>query len=112
MSTVDLSVSVGRLRLANPVMVASGTFGFGSEYAGLVDVNALGAIVTKGISILPTRGNPAPRTIETPSGMLNSIGLQNPGFEAFVRDKIPFLIKIMQSWPVCWISWTVWTPWR
>jgi dihydroorotate dehydrogenase (NAD+) catalytic subunit len=91
MSTVDLEVSIGRLTLRNPVMVASGTFGYGSEYAGLVDVNALGAIVTKGISLRPTDGNPAPRTVETPSGLLNAIGLQNPGFEVFARDKMPYL---------------------
>jgi len=94
MSTVDLTVSIGRLELKNPVMVASGTFGYGSEYAGLVDVNALGAIVTKGISLAPTDGNPAPRTVETPSGMLNAIGLQNPGLDVFVKEKLPFLRKL------------------
>jgi dihydroorotate dehydrogenase (NAD+) catalytic subunit len=94
MSTVDLEVSIGRLTLENPVMVASGTFGYGSEYAGFVDVNALGAVVTKGISIAPTDGNPAPRTVETPSGMLNAIGLQNPGFEVFEKEKMPFLRKL------------------
>ena len=94
MSTVDLAVSIGRLKLDNPVMVASGTFGYGSEYAGLVDVDALGAVVTKGISLEPTTGNPAPRTVETPSGMLNAIGLQNPGLDVFVKEKMPFLRKL------------------
>ena len=94
MSTVDLAVSIGRLKLENPVMVASGTFGYGSEYSGFIDVNALGAVVTKGISLAPTTGNPAPRTVETPSGMLNAIGLQNPGLDVFVREKMPFLRKL------------------
>ena len=94
MSTVNLTVSIGRLELQNPVMVASGTFGYGSEYAGFIDVNALGAIVTKGISLAPTAGNPAPRTVETPSGMLNAIGLQNPGLDVFVQEKMPFLRKL------------------
>jgi len=94
MSAVDLTVSIGRLELENPVMVASGTFGYGSEYAGLVDVDALGAVVTKGISLAPTDGNPAPRTVETPSGMLNAIGLQNPGLDVFVKEKMPFLRKL------------------
>jgi dihydroorotate dehydrogenase (NAD+) catalytic subunit len=94
MSTVDLAVSIGRLKLQNPVMVASGTFGYGSEYAGFIDVGALGAVVTKGISLQPTTGNPAPRTVETPPGMLNAIGLQNPGLDVFVRDKMPFLRKL------------------
>jgi dihydroorotate dehydrogenase (NAD+) catalytic subunit len=94
MSTVDLTVSIGRLNLENPVMVASGTFGYGSEYAGFIDVSALGAIVTKGISLAPTAGNPAPRTVETPSGMLNAIGLQNPGLDVFVQEKMPFLRKL------------------
>jgi dihydroorotate dehydrogenase (NAD+) catalytic subunit len=94
MSTVDLTVSIGRLELKNPVMAASGTFGYGSEYSGFVDVNALGAIVTKGISLAPTDGNPAPRTVETPSGMLNAIGLQNPGLDVFVKEKLPFLRKL------------------
>jgi dihydroorotate dehydrogenase (NAD+) catalytic subunit len=94
MSKVDLAVSVGRLKLDNPVMVASGTFGYGSEYAGFVDVDALGAVVTKGISLAPTKGNPAPRTVETPAGMLNAIGLQNPGLDVFVKEKMPFLREL------------------
>ena len=94
MSTVDLAVSIGRLKLENPVMVASGTFGYASEYAGFIDVDALGAVVTKGISLQPSPGNPAPRTVETPAGMLNAIGLQNPGLEVFIKEKMPFLRKL------------------
>ena len=90
-TTVDMAVAIGRLRLANPVMVASGTFGYGEEYASLVDVDSLGALVTKGVSLLPRQGNPAPRIAETPSGMLNSIGLQNPGIDFFIQEKLPWL---------------------
>jgi len=90
---VDLSVQVGALRLANPVITASGTFGYGVEFAHLVDLNRLGGIVTKGLSIQPMEGAPAPRLHETPSGMLNAIGLQNIGVEAFIRDKLPLLKK-------------------
>jgi len=72
-------------------MIASGTFGYGEEYSSLIDINMLGAIVTKGISLEPSPGNPPPRIIETPSGMLNAIGLQNIGFESFVSDKMPLL---------------------
>ncbi len=91
MSGPDMAVRLGRLRLANPVLVASGTFGFGREYAGLMDTAALGAIVTKGISLEPRAGNPAPRTAETPCGMINAVGLQNPGLEGFLADKLPWL---------------------
>ena len=86
-----MAVTIGRLRLANPIIVASGTFGYGEEYASLVDVDSLGALVTKGVSLLPRQGNPAPRIAETPSGMLNSIGLQNPGIEVFIQEKLPWL---------------------
>ncbi len=89
--SVDLSVQLGKLRLPNPVMVASGTFGYGEEYHRLYDVNKLGAIVTKSISLKPRPGNPAPRIYETASGMLNSIGLQNVGLQAFIEKKLPFL---------------------
>lgn len=88
---VDLSVNIGPLRLKNPVMTASGTFGYGEEYAEFVDLNRLGAIVVKGLSLKPKEGNPPPRIIETPSGMLNSIGLQNIGVERFIEEKLPFL---------------------
>jgi dihydroorotate dehydrogenase (NAD+) catalytic subunit len=72
-------------------MVASGTFGYGQEYSSLIDNSLLGALVTKGISLLPSSGNPEPRIVETPSGMLNAIGLQNVGFEAFINEKMPLL---------------------
>lgn len=77
--------------MKNPVMVASGTFGYGPEYADLVDLDRLGAIVVKGISLKPVTGNPPPRTAETVGGLINAIGLQNPGIEGFVRDYLPFL---------------------
>jgi dihydroorotate dehydrogenase (NAD+) catalytic subunit len=88
---VDTVVSVGSLRLKNPVMVASGTFGYGDECSGLVDVGKLGAIVTKSLSRKPRDGNPAVRIVETASGMLNSIGLANIGVQRFIDEKIPFL---------------------
>ncbi len=72
-------------------MAASGTFGYGQEYASLIDNSVLGALITKGISLLPSAGNPVPRIIETPSGMLNAIGLQNVGFEVFIAEKMPLL---------------------
>ncbi len=86
---IDMSVQVGPLRLANPVLVASGTFGFGEEYTEVVDVSRLGALVTKAVTLEPRAGNPAPRIWETACGMLNAIGLQNPGVEAFVTDILP-----------------------
>jgi dihydroorotate dehydrogenase (NAD+) catalytic subunit len=88
---MNLSVKIGALVLKNPVMVASGTFGYGGEYSSLIDINMLGAVVTKGISLEPSPGNPPPRIVETPSGMLNAIGLQNVGFQSFVTDKMPLL---------------------
>lgn len=87
----DLSVRIGPLTLANPVGVASGTFGYGEEYAALLDLDALGAVYTKAVTVEPRAGNPAPRLAETPCGMLNSIGLANPGLVAFIRDKLPAL---------------------
>jgi dihydroorotate dehydrogenase (NAD+) catalytic subunit len=90
---VDLSVQVGALRLANPIIAASGTFGYGLEFAHLVDLNRLGGFVTKGISLQPIEGAPPPRLCDTPSGMLNAVGLQNVGVEVFVRDKLPLLRK-------------------
>ena len=80
--------------MQNPVMVASGTFGYGQEYHRLYDVNKLGAIVTKSISLRPRPGNPTPRIYETPSGMINAIGLQNVGVDAFIREKMPFLKRL------------------
>jgi dihydroorotate dehydrogenase (NAD+) catalytic subunit len=91
---VDLSVQVGGLRLKNPVIAASGTFGFGSEYGQLYDVSCLGAICTKGLTLRPRRGNPPPRLWETPCGLLNSIGLENPGVEAFVEEELPRMRRL------------------
>jgi dihydroorotate dehydrogenase (NAD+) catalytic subunit len=90
----DLSVSLAGLRLKNPVMTASGTFGYGKEYADFINLNALGALITKGISLKPMAGNPPPRICETPSGMLNTIGLQNVGVKNFLKDKLPFLSRL------------------
>jgi len=86
----DLSVEIGSLKMRNPVTVASGTFGYGPEYAGLIDINRLGAMTVKGISPEPVSGNPTPRIVEVPCGMINAIGLQNPGMEAFCKDYLPF----------------------
>jgi dihydroorotate dehydrogenase (NAD+) catalytic subunit len=88
-----LSVHIGRLRLANPVLVASGTFGYAEEFKEFVDLRKLGAIVTKTITIKARPGNFPPRTCETPAGMLNSIGLENPGLEIFLKEKLPILRK-------------------
>ncbi|HYL11092.1 MAG TPA: dihydroorotate dehydrogenase [Candidatus Acidoferrales bacterium] len=88
---VDLSVEIGALRLHNPVLAASGTFGYGIEFAHLGDLNRLGGIVVKGLSREPMEGSPAPRICETPSGMLNAVGLQNIGVRAFVAEKLPAL---------------------
>lgn len=88
---VDLSVNIGALRLRNPILAASGTFGYGVEFAHLVNLNKIGGFVTKGLSLEPIQGSPAPRLCETPSGMLNAVGLQNVGVRAFVAEKIPVL---------------------
>lgn len=90
----DLSITLAGLKLKNPVMTASGTFGYGNEYADFFNLNALGALVTKGISLKPMAGNPPPRICETPAGMLNAIGLQNVGVKNFIQDKLPFLSKL------------------
>jgi len=87
----DMSVAIGELRLRNPVMTASGTFGYGREFESLVDLNRLGAIIVKGISLEPRSGNPPPRIIETACGMLNAIGLENVGVERFITEKLPYL---------------------
>jgi dihydroorotate dehydrogenase (NAD+) catalytic subunit len=87
----DLRLRIGRLELANPVGLASGTFGYGTEYEELVDVDAVGALYTKAVTLAPRPGNQVPRIVETPSGMLNSIGLANPGVEAFIADRLPTL---------------------
>ncbi len=87
----SLAVEIAGIKFKNPVMPASGTFGYGQEYASYLDLNQLGAVVTKGLSLHPKAGNNTPRTCETVSGMLNAIGLQNVGVDAFIRDKLPFL---------------------
>ncbi len=87
----DVSVKIGSLVLPNPVGVASGTFGYGQEYRELVDIDALGALYTKAVSVDPRVGNKPPRLVETPSGLINSIGLANPGLAVFLNEKIPYL---------------------
>jgi len=94
MSKVDLSVNFCGMHLKNPVLLASGTIGYGNEIAQFTDINNLGGIVTKSLSLKPRKGNPPPRIIETSSGMLNAIGLANVGVEAFIKDKIPFLKEL------------------
>jgi len=90
-SRVDTAVDVGAVRLPNPVIAASGTFGYGTEFAGLVELAAVGAIAVKGLSLAPYGGKPAPRLVESPGGMLNAIGLQNVGVEAFLGERLPAL---------------------
>ena len=91
---MNLSVKIGTLTLQNPVTVASGTFGYGVEYAPLIDLNQLGAVVVKGIRLEPVRGNPTPRTVEVTSGLINAIGLQGPGVDGFIRKYWPFLKEL------------------
>ena len=91
---LNLSVKIGSLDLKNPVMVASGTFGYAREFEDFVDLKKLGAIVTKTITVKARQGNLTPRTCETPAGMLNSIGLENPGIDRFLQEKLPFLQKL------------------
>lgn len=86
-----MQVKIGGLKLKNPVLTASGTFGYGLEYSQFIDLNLLGGIIVKGLSLKPRQGNPPPRIYETPCGMINSIGLQNIGFSAFVKEKLPVL---------------------
>jgi dihydroorotate dehydrogenase (NAD+) catalytic subunit len=91
---MNLSVKIGALTLQNPVTVASGTFGYGVEYAQLIDLNQLGAVVVKGIRLEPVRGNLTPRTVEVTSGLINAIGLQGPGVDGFIRKYWPFLKEL------------------
>jgi dihydroorotate dehydrogenase (NAD+) catalytic subunit len=91
---VNTQVQIGNLKLKNPVIVASGTFGYAKEFSSYLNLKKLGAIITKTITLKPTRGNPPPRVIETASGMLNAIGLQNEGVNQFIKEKMPFLKKI------------------
>jgi len=91
----NMSVNIGGIALKNPVMTASGTFGYAREFAHYIDLNRLGAIVVKGLSLNPSKGNLPPRIVETPCGMLNAIGLENVGIEAFIEEKLPFLKEIL-----------------
>ena len=90
MSKPNLAVNIGGVQMKNPVTTASGTFGFGQEYSPFIDINQLGAVVVKGTTMLPKDGNPTPRIVETPAGILNSIGLQNPGVEYVVSHYVPY----------------------
>lgn len=90
----QMRVDIGGIEIKNPVMTASGTFGYASEFKDLIDLNRLGAIVVKGLSLEPSMGNPPPRIVETPCGMLNAIGLENVGLAAFVKEKLPFLRRL------------------
>ena len=90
MEDCDLTVRIGKMNLKNPVVVSSGTFGFGEEFEDFFDLNRLGAIIPKGISLKPMAGNPPPRIFETEGGIINSIGLQNPGFREFIKNKLPY----------------------
>jgi len=94
MNEINLKVKIGNLELKNPVLVASGTFGYGTESADFFDLNQLGGIITKSLSLRPKKGNPPQRIAETPSGMLNAIGLANVGVEKFIEEKLPLLKKI------------------
>lgn len=103
MTAPDLSISIGGLKLKNPVLLASGTVGYGNEIAEFTDLSKLGGIVTKSLSLKPRKGNPPQRICETPSGMLNAIGLANVGVEVFVKEKIPFL-KNLNTAIICNIA--------
>ncbi len=92
-SKPDLSVDFAGIKFKNPVLTASGTFGYGEEFAEFVDLNKLGGVIVKGISLKAIKGNPPPRIWETPSGMLNAIGLENPGVDVFLGEKLPYLRK-------------------
>ena len=90
----DMRVNIGGIELKNPVMTASGTFGYAREFEHLIDLNRLGGIIVKGLSLEPTKGNPPPRIVETACGMINAIGLENVGIERFITDKLPFLQRL------------------
>ncbi len=94
---IDLSVRLGRITLKNPVLVASGTFGYGEEYAELINLNELGGIMVKAVTLEPREGNPPPRLAETPAGLLNAIGLENPGVDVFLKEKLPFLRRFQTA---------------
>jgi dihydroorotate dehydrogenase (NAD+) catalytic subunit len=94
MTKPDMSVNLAGIALRNPVMTASGTFGYGEEFSEYVDLQTIGAFITKGLCVKPRPGNPTPRIVETQGGMLNAIGLQNVGIDAFIEKKIPFIRKV------------------
>jgi len=94
LSRVDLAIEIGRVRLPTPVIAASGTFGYGTEFAGVTDVGTIGAVSVKGLSLAPYAGKPPPRLVETPAGMLNAIGLQNIGVERFLKERLPMLRQL------------------
>jgi len=94
MQRPDMSVELAGIKMRNPVMTASGTFGYGAEFADYLDLESIGAMITKGLSLRPKAGNPTPRIVETPGGMLNAIGLQNVGVDAFIAQKLPYLSKV------------------
>ncbi|HJV35304.1 dihydroorotate dehydrogenase [Geomonas sp.] len=91
MQKPDMSVEIAGIKMRNPVMTASGTFGYGSEFADYMNLESIGAMISKGLSLKPKAGNPTPRIVETPGGMLNAIGLQNVGVDAFISKKLPYL---------------------
>ena len=90
----NMQVNIGGIEISNPVITASGTFGYAKEYESLVDLNRIGAIIVKGLSLEPSKGNPPPRVVETPCGMMNAIGLENVGLTAFIEEKTPFLKQL------------------
>jgi dihydroorotate dehydrogenase (NAD+) catalytic subunit len=94
MQKPDMTVELAGIKMRNPVMTASGTFGYGAEFADYLNLESLGAMITKGLSLRPKAGNPTPRIVETPGGMLNAIGLQNVGIDAFISQKLPYLSKV------------------
>ena len=94
MTDIDLSVEVGGLRLSNPLIAASGCYGYGVEYADAVDLSTLGAVASKGLFLAPREGHPPQRIVETPSGMLNAIGLQGIGVHRYIAEKLPELRRL------------------
>lgn len=102
-----LDVTIGNIHMKNPVMTASGTFGYGEEYASYFDLSCLGAVVVKGTTLEPCPGNPSPRVVETPAGMLNAVGLQNPGVKEVIKNKLPFLRRFNVPVIVNIAGWTV-----
>ena len=114
---MDTKIKIAGIELKNPVMTASGTFGSGMEYAEFVDLNKLGAVVTKGVANVPWEGNPTPRVAEVYGGMLNAIGLQNPGVDVFIERDIPFCSSMIRGlssmcvgkrWKIIWKQWRNW----